>query len=201
MLVASDTTVIQKAADKILREIIDSWYENIAQFYITSENLAEQPVQGGTEELKRFHDENGHRLKFDKGDLDFTYGLRSCCKDGDFILEISVNNKVAAFDYANFQQRLMSHYATLGDQTVPTPSDLKHLRYNQIFFLNPSPQKAFTVEERGENADIMRLSFKVDSRYLEKCFFRPQSGKQIIEKYCVSPFRTVYAAVYRQRSE
>jgi hypothetical protein len=76
---------------------------------------------------------------------------------------------------------------------------LKRLRYNQIFLLEPSLQDAFAVERRGEGADIMRLSFRVDNRYLEKCF-RPQAGKQIIETYCVSPLRTVFAAVYRRRS-
>lgn len=201
MLTTSDAETIQQAADKILGNIIDSWYDNVASFYITSEQVANLPGQQGTEELKRFHDDKGHRIKFNKGDLDFTYGLRSAWLDDAFILEVSVNNKVESFDYDDFLRRLATHYRHLGDEIVPAPFELKEkkLRYNQIFLLEPSVQAAFAVEKRGEGADIMRLSFRVGTPYLEHCF-RPQVGKQIIENYCVSPLRTVFAAVYRRRS-
>ena len=199
MLTTADAETIWQAADRILGNIIDSWYENVASFYITSEQVANLPGQQGTEELKRFHDEKGHRIKFNKGDLDFTYGLRSSWIDDAFIVEVSVNNKVESFDYDDFLRRLMAHYRHLGNEKVPTPYELKHLRYNQIFLLEPSLQDAFAVERRGEGADIMRLSFRVNTRYIEKCF-RPQAGTQIIETYCGSPLRTVFAAVYRRRS-
>lgn len=201
MLTTPDADTTQQAADKILGIIIDSWYENVASFYITSEQVANLPDQQGTEELKRFHDEKGHRIKFNKGDLDFTYGLRSSWLDDVFILEVSVNNKVESFDYDDFLHRLAAHYRHLGAETVPAPFELKekNLRYNQIFLLKPSVQDAFAVERRGEGADIMRLSFRVGTPYLEHCF-RPKVGKQLIENYCVSPLRSVFAAVYRRRS-
>ena len=70
MLTTANAETIWQAADKILGNIIDSWYENVSSFYITSEQVANLPGQQGTEELKRFHDDKGHRIKFNKGDLD-----------------------------------------------------------------------------------------------------------------------------------
>ena len=59
--------------DKALEAIIDQWYLSVSDYYITSEKKTKNPEIQSPEELKRFHDETGHRIKFNKGDLDFTY--------------------------------------------------------------------------------------------------------------------------------
>ena len=50
--------------DEALEAIIDQWYLSVSDYYITSEKKAENPEIAGPEELKRFHDETGHRIKF-----------------------------------------------------------------------------------------------------------------------------------------
>ncbi|MBI4444725.1 MAG: hypothetical protein HY645_02350 [Acidobacteria bacterium] len=188
----------QKAIEETLKAIIDDWYENVSQFYVTQEGLAFSPDLKTEEELKRFHDENGHRIKFNKQDLDFTYGLRSGWNGDNFFIEVSVNNKVENFSYKEFRNRLLAHYEKFGEQKVSTPYDLKNHTHMEIFKIKPNLDQAFVVEKREDKADIMRLSFQVEPRFLEKLVAHPMASKQLIESYCVSPFRTVYATVYRR---
>jgi len=194
----SKATQIQKAIDDLLSQIIDEWYERVCPHYVT------HPVTFGgqerEEELKCFHDKNGHRIKFNKDALDFTYGLKSQWVEEHCVIEISVTNKVEKFDYLDFQQRLVSHYQALGNQKVPTPYQLRTHSYQDIFQLEPNLEDAFSVENRETKADIMSLSFRLKERFSEELAARPVSGKQLIEDYCVSPFRSVYAAVYRRQS-
>ncbi len=194
----SKATQIQKAIDDLLSQIIDEWYERVCPHYVT------HPVTFGgqerEEELKCFHDKNGHRIKFNKDALDFTYGLKSQWVEEHCVIEISVTNKVEKFDYLDFQQRLVSHYQALGNRKVPTPYQLRTHSYQDIFQLEPNLEDAFSVENREKKADIMSLSFRLKERFSEELATRPVSGKQLIEDYCVSPFRSVYAAVYRRQS-
>ncbi len=194
----SRATQIQKAIDELLSQIIDEWYERVCPHYVT------HPVTFGgqerEEELKCFHDKNGHRIKFNKDALDFTYGLKSQWVEEHCVIEISVTNKVEKFDYLDFQQRLVSHYQALGNRKVPTPYQLRTHSYQDIFQLEPNLEDAFSVENREQKADIMSLSFRLKERFSEELAARPVSGKQLIEDYCVSPFRSVYAAVYRRQS-
>lgn len=189
----SRTTQIQKAIDELLSQIIDEWYERVSPHYVT------HPVDSsGEEELKFFHDKSGHRIKFNKGALDFTYGLKSRWEDDHCVIEISVNNKVERFDYMDFQRRLLSHYKKTGSRKVPTPYQLRTHSYRDVFQMEPNLEEAFRVEKREEKADIMSLAFRLEDRFIEELAAHPVSGKQLIEDYCVSPFRTVYAAVYRK---
>ena len=66
---------IVKLINESLEAIIDQWYLSVSDYYVTVERKAENPDIQFPEELKRFHDDSGHRIKFNKGDLDFTYGL------------------------------------------------------------------------------------------------------------------------------
>lgn len=200
MVTKKEEETVRKAIDATLRGIIDDWYENVSNFYVTQERRSAEPHLYGEEELKRFHDEHGYRIKFHKDDLDFTYGLRSSWQDGDFLIEVSVNNKVKNFDYDDFRDRLFSHYARRGSDKVPTPYELKGYSYSEIFQLTPNLEKAFVVEKRGAKADIMRLSFLVQKVFLDKLVSHPLANKQLLENYCVSPFRSVYATVYRRGS-
>lgn len=200
---SDDSAETQASFDKILENIIDEWYDNVSSYYVTREQIeaAEAdgaPLPSGKEELKRFHDEKGHRIKFAKDDLDFTYGLRCQFDDGAFAIEISVNNKVDGFDYEDFKARLTEHYEKSSRQKVTSPYELRSSSYQDIFEFRPSLEEAFTVEQRPEKADIMRLAFWVSGKYAHKLSARPVAGKQLVEQFCVSPFRSVYAAVYRR---
>ncbi len=193
----SDATQIRKAIDELLSQLIDEWYERVSPHYVT--HSVGSGSQKREEEIKCFHDKNGHRIKFNKDDLDFTYGLKSQWEEAHCVIEISVNNKVKNFDYLDFQRRLVSHYKTTGDRKVPTPYQLRTHSYQEIFQLEPNLEDAFSVEHREDKADIMRLSFRLKERFSEELAAHPVSGKQLIEDYCVSPFRSVYAAVYRRK--
>ncbi|HSR68886.1 MAG TPA: hypothetical protein VLU25_13195 [Acidobacteriota bacterium] len=207
----SEDPDIQASFDDILHRIIDEWYENVSNYYVTQEQLDAEGDKDGKVELKRFHDGKGHRIKFDKDDLDFTYGLRfhqeevegpedDQEEDGEgpeYIIEVSVNNKVPNFDYDDFQTRLTQHYRRYGSRDVPTPYELTRYRFDQVFEFRPSLREAFEVERPKGKADIMRLKFVVADRYMQKLAIHPVAGKELVEQYCVSPFRSVYAAVYR----
>ena len=193
---ATDDLQVNKVIEVVLREIIDDWYERVAPHYITGEQDDGSPEA----ELKRFHDEKGHRIKFNKDELDFTYGLRSYWESNRYIIEISVNNKVANFNYEDFGKRLSFHYQQTGGQAVPTPYELRNSLYCEIFQLEPNQNEAFRVEKRSSKADIMRLAFQVSDRFIRCLASHPVSGKQLIEDYCVSPFRSLYATVYRRQS-
>ena len=188
----------QKTIDVILSSIIDDWYEKVSGYYVTIEQLQGQPNPGREEELKRFHDEKGHRIKFSKDDLDFTYGLRSIWENNHILIEVSVNNKVENFNYEGFEARLMAHYERTGNERVTSPYELRNQSYRDVFQFEPNLREAFKVEKRGDKADIMRLSFHVSNEFLDKIVGHPQASKQLVETYCVTPFRSVYARVYRR---
>ncbi len=188
----------EKTVDLILSLIIDEWYERVSSYYVTHEQLRDNPELKKEEELKRFHDDKGHRIKFDKDSLDFTYGLRSIWAANHIIIEVSVNNKVANFDYADFRERLLGHYEKTGKQNVPSPYELRNHPFREILQFEPNLREAFKVEKREDKADIMRLSFHVNEEFVDRILAHPQASKKLIEDYCVSPFRTVYATVYRR---
>lgn len=188
----------QSAIEEILGSMIDEWYERIQDYYITVESKAEDPTISDDEELKRFHDKNGHRIKFDKDELDFTYGLRSIAEDGGILIEVSANNKVKNFDLVDFKNRLTNYYKKSCEEMVPTPAELKASTFREVFQLDEDPSEILSLEIREGKADIMRLAFRLDNETLEKLISHPKASKELIEQYCVTPFRTIYAAVYRK---
>jgi hypothetical protein len=188
------TTKSTELIDQVLGKIIDDWYQRVSRYYLTrddQEDLAESAI-----ELKRFHDAKGHRIKFDKGDLDFTYGLRASWEQQTLCLEVSVNNKVENFSYEDFRELLFVHYREAGSRPVTKPADLKRPLYHQLFRL-PDGLEAFQVERREGKADIMRLSFEIGEEYVARLARRPAASGELIERYCVAPFRSAYAQVYR----
>jgi hypothetical protein len=185
------------AIEEILRVIIDEWYEKVSGYYITREKLDNDPNISGEEELKRFHDKNGHRIKFSKDELDFTYGLRSFWEKDLLMIEISVNNKVENFSIESFQRKLADHFNKAGKENAPTPSEIKNRRYEEVFQLDSNFNDVFKVEIREGKADIMRLSFRLNPDLLPKIVARPVASKSLVESYCVTPFRKIYAEVYR----
>jgi hypothetical protein len=183
--------------DKSLEAIIDQWYLSVSDYYITSEKKKENPEIEIPEELKRFHDETGHRIKFNKGDLDFTYGLCLINPDEECILEVSVNNKVPNFDYGELVRRLEVYYQANKEKPVEGFKKAKKINNGDVFLLNDNLQESIKVENREGKADIVRLSFGVEGEYLEELISDPPNFMELIHKYCVAPLRRAYADVYR----
>jgi len=104
------STKTVKLIDEMLEGIIDQWYLSVSDYYVTAEKKAEIPGLDAPEELKRFHDELGHRIKFNKGELAFTYGISLEVGQDGCLLEVSVNNKVPNFNYGELVRRLSAHY-------------------------------------------------------------------------------------------
>jgi hypothetical protein len=188
---------ITELIDKALETIIDQWYLSVSDYYITSEKKAENPDISAPEELKRFHDETGHRIKFNKGDLDFTYGLCLMSEVEDCALEVSVNNKVPNFNYGELVRRLAAYYQSNKDKPIEGFKKLKKVRNCDVFHLPEDLQGSIKMETREGKADIVRLSFGVEDEYLEELVSDPLSFMELISQYCVAPLRRVYAEVYR----
>jgi hypothetical protein len=183
--------------DKALEAIIDQWYLSVSDYYVTSEKKAENSEITAPEELKRFHDETGHRIKFNKGDLDFTYGLCLMSAENDCALEASVNNKVPNFDYNELTQRLAAYYQSNKDKPIEGFKKLKKVCNCEVFHLPEDLQGSIKLETREGKADIVRLSFGVESEYLEELVADPPNFMELIHQYCVAPLRRIYAEVYR----
>jgi hypothetical protein len=183
--------------DKALEAIIDQWYLSVSDYYVTPEKKAHNLEITTPEELKRFHDETGHRIKFSKGDLDFTYGLSLAVGADSAAVEASVNNKVPNFNYGELVRRLTAHYETERQKPVEGFKKLKKLRHFEIFSLPDDLRNSITVEQREGKAEIVRLSFGLIDQYLDDLTADPPNLMELIHRYCVAPLRRVYAEVYR----
>jgi hypothetical protein len=188
-----------KLIDNALSAIIDQWYLSVSDYYITPEKKAENPDIQIAEELKRFHDENGHRIKFNKGDLDFTYGLSVSGENDGCQVEVSVNNKVPDFNYNELVRRLTSYYDTARNKPVEGYKKLKKVRNCDVFALPDDLQHCVTVEQREGKADIVRVAFEIQDQYLEELVSEPPVFMETIHQYCVAPLRRIYAEVYRTK--
>jgi hypothetical protein len=183
--------------DNALEAIIDQWYLSVSDYYFTTEKKAESPEITYPEELKRFHDETGHRIKFNKGDLDFTYGLFVMSNGEDCVLEVSVNNKVPNLNYAELVNRLAAYYQLNKEKPIEGFKKLKKVNNCDVFHLPEDLHHSIKVETREGKADIVRLSFGVQNEYLEELISDPHNFMELIHKYCVAPLRRIYAEVFR----
>ncbi|MDR0842678.1 MAG: hypothetical protein LBP68_04575 [Acidobacteriota bacterium] len=179
-----------------METIIDQWYQSVSDYYITTEKKAENPDIFGPEELKRFHDETGHRIKFDKADLDFTYGLSLATDAEGCALNVSVNNKVPNFNYPELGRRLATYYQSNREKSVEGFTKLKKICNCDAFHLKED-LGTIQVEEREGKADIVRLTFCIPDEYLGDLVAEPQNFRELIQQYCVAPLRRIYAEVYR----
>ncbi len=186
-----------KQIDEALAAIIDQWYLSVSDYYVTAEKKAENPGIDAPEELKRFHDTTAHRIKFDKGDLDFTYGLALVSSGDAMHLEASVNNKVPNFNYAELVRRLSIHYETAKTKAIEGFKKLKKVPNAEVFSLPENLQNNLVVEQREGKADIVRLSFGIEDQYLDELTADPPAFMEVIHQYCVAPLRRIYAEVYR----
>lgn len=187
--------------DEALAAIIDQWYLSVSDYYITSEKKAENPDIQLPEELKRFHDSTGHRIKFNKGDLDFTYGLSLLSSPDGCGLEASVNNKVPNFNYGELVRRLAAYYEAARGKPIEGFKKLKKVRNCDVFTLQDDLQNSISVEQREGKADIVRLSFGVQDQHLDELISDPPNFMEVIHQYCVAPLRRMYAEVYRTKRQ
>jgi hypothetical protein len=187
-----------KTIDGTLEAIIDQWYLSVSDYYVTAEKKAENPALEQPEELKRFHDENGHRIKFAKGDLDFTYGLSLNADSEQPEVEASVNNKVPNFNYGELVRRLSSYYANAANEPIEFKKARK-IRNCDVFSLPRNLQNSLTVEQREGKADIIRLSFGLMDEHLDELIAEPPAFMEVIHQYCVAPLRRMYAEVFRAK--
>jgi hypothetical protein len=188
-----------KLIDDALGAIIDQWYLSVSDYYVTAEKKAENPALEQPEELKRFHDDHGHRIKFNKGDLDFTYGLCLEAEPERTGLEVSVNNKVPNFNYGELVRRLTAHYAQARLKPIEGFKKLKKVRNCDVFALPDDLTACIVVEQREGKAEIVRLTFGFQDQFLEDLISDPTAFMDVIHQYCVAPLRRVYADIYRGR--
>jgi hypothetical protein len=188
-----------KLIDETLEAIIDQWYLSVSDYYLTAEKKAESSSGDQPEELKRFHDETGHRIKFNKGELNFTYGICLDAGQDGCLLEVSVNNKVPKFDYGELVRRLSYYYEVTKSKPVEGFKKLKKLRNSDVFALPGDFQKNVTVEQREGKADIIRLAFELNDEYLDELVSDPPVFMELIHQYCVAPLRRMYAEVFRTK--
>ncbi len=188
-----------KLIDKTLEAIVDQWYLSVSDYYVTAEKKAENPDIDAPEELKRFHDDAGHRIKFNKGELDFTYGLAVEANPGGCRLEASINNKVPNFNYNELVRRLSAYYETGRNQPLDGFKKLKKVRHCDVFSLPDDLRNNISVEQREGKADILRLSFGIVDEHLDEIIADPANLMDLIHQYCVAPLRRIYAEVYRTR--
>jgi len=188
-----------KLIDDALEAIIDQWYLSVSDYYVTAEKKAENPELDAAEELKRFHDATGHRIKFAKGDLDFTYGLAVESGADGCRLEVSVNNKVPNFNYGELTRRLTTYYDGARGRMIDGFKKPKTVRHADVFILAEPVSESITVEQREGKADIVRVSFEVADAHLEDLIADPPNFMELIHQYCVAPLRRIYAEVYRTK--
>jgi hypothetical protein len=189
---------IIKLIDEAMAAIVDQWYLSVSDYYVTAEKKAENPDIQVPEELKRFHDTLAHRIKFYKGDLDFTYGLALEIDSDQCLLEASINNKVPKFNYTELTRRLTLHYESTKHKPIEGFKKLKKVANCEVFSLPDDLQNSVVVEQREGKADIVRLSFGIEDQFLEDLTSDPPAFMEIIHQYCVAPLRRLYAEVYRR---
>ncbi len=190
---------VVKAIDAALEAIVDQWYLSVSDYYLTPEKKAENPDIERPEELKRFHDESGHRIKFNKGDLDFTYGLAVAEGPDSCILEVSVNNKVPNFNYSELVRRLSVYYELNRNKPIEGFKKHKKVLNCDVFSLSDELRNSITVEQREGKADIVRLSFVAQEEHIEELVSDPTNFMELIHHYCVAPLRRIYAEVFRAK--
>jgi hypothetical protein len=139
----------------------------------------------------------GHRIKFNKGDLDFTYGLSLISNSDGFALEVSVNNKVPNFDYDELIRRLAAYYEAAKNNAVEIIQELAGTSNGEVFVLPESLENNIKVEYREGKADIVRLYFGIKDIYIDQLTSDPSNFMEMVLQYCVSPLRRIYAEVYR----
>ena len=183
--------------DRIARRIVDEWYERAKRSYVTQEDSREVGVEP---EVKRFHRRGNHRIKFSRRrELEVTYGLGALRKDSRLCVEASVNNKSAGFDYEQFTGRLHDYYWECRHEKPWTDPEFDHFSFSDLLHFDPRMSHSVSLDIRKDKADIIRLTFVLNSRHEDRLMGREELLKDLLETYCLAPLRRIYAESYRER--
>ncbi len=182
--------------DKIAQEIIDDLYERAKENYVTQEDSLQLGVEP---EVKRFHQKGNHRLKFARRkELDVIYGLGAYCKEGIVLIEASVNNKSAGFDYDLFVEKLKAYYWGSRHEKPWTDPEFDHFSYADLVHFDPRMSHSVSLDIRKDKADIIRLGFALNPSHKERLMQRRGLLFDLIENYCLAPLKRIYAESYRE---
>ncbi len=185
-----------KHLDKIAHEIIDDWYERSKENYVTQEDSLQLGVEP---EVKRFHRKGNHRVKFARRkELDVTYGLGAYSTDGMLMIEASVNNKSAGFDYDLFVEKLKAYYWGSRHEKPWTDPEFDHFSYADLVHFDPRMSHSVSLDIRKDKADIIRLGFALNPSHRERLMKRRGLLFDLIENYCLAPLKRIYAESYRE---
>ena len=183
--------------DQILHQIIDDWYERVKGNYVTEQDSRELGVEP---EVKLFHNLKNHRIKFSREEeLDVTYGLGLLEENGRPVIESSVNNKSAGFDYDLFTNRLKSHYWRSRIEKPWTDPAFDRFTHQDLLLFEPVMGESVTLDIRKDKADIMRLFFEINLEHEDLLLQNPEVLRDLIEDYCLAPLRLIYAESYREQ--
>lgn len=182
--------------DRTLREIIEEWYDRVKVHYVTEQETLELGVEP---EIKRFHDDGNHRIKFAREqELDVTYGLQAVARPDAVYIDASVNNKSAGFDYDSFVRRLQDYYWRHRNEKPFFEPGLDNHAYEDLLHFEPIMGHSVLLDLRTEKADIIRLLFEVSPRCAALLPDHECNLRDLIENYCLSPMKMVYAETYRE---
>ncbi len=182
--------------DKIAQEIIDDCYERSKENYVTEEDSRQLGVEP---EVKLFHRKGNHRVKFARRkELDVTYGLGAYSRDGMAVIEASVNNKSAGFDYDLFVERLKAYYWGSRHEKPWTDPEFDHFSYADLVDFDPRMSHSVSLDIRKDKADIIRLGFALNPNHRDRLMERRGLLFDLIENYCLAPLKRIYAESYRE---
>lgn len=189
----SEQTEPLERIDEILGRIIQEWFDRVKSNYVTEEESEQLKVEP---EIKIFHGDS-HRIKFARSEeLDITYGLGVVSRDGQILVESSVNNKSDGFDYEAFMRRLKNYYWRTRFEKSWTQPQFDRFTYFDLMPFEPRMGDSVILEARKDKADIIRLYFPISKRYQGLLLEHEEILKDLIEDYCLSPLKRIFAESY-----
>lgn len=183
--------------DRLAHRIVDDWYERAKEDYVTQEDSQEVRIES---EVKRFHRKGNHRIKFSRWrELEVTYGLGALRKESRLCVEASVNNKSEGFDYDLFVDRIQTYYSECRHEKPWTDPEFDHFTFSDLLHFDPRMSYSVSLDIRKDKADIIRLTFALNSFHEERLMGRKELLKDLLENYCFAPLRRIYVESYRKR--
>ncbi|MEE8583375.1 MAG: hypothetical protein V3T83_00830 [Acidobacteriota bacterium] len=184
--------------DQTLHQIVEGWYQRVKGSYVTVEENQELGVEP---EIKRFHEGRKHRIKFAREqELDVTYGLETVARNDGVYVDASVNNKSSGFDYDSFVKRLQDYYWRSRNEKPFLRPGPDRYAYQDLLPFDPIMGHSVLLDLHAARADIIRLLFRVSDRCAALLPEHKDLFRDLIENYCLSPMKMVYAETYRESS-
>ena len=183
--------------NKILHQIISDWYERVKEGFVTEQDSRDVGVEP---EIKHFHDNRKHRIKFlREKKFDVTYGLAAAERGHCLVIESSINNKSAGFDYDIFAQRLKSHYWKNRCDKPWTNSPFNRFSYEDLLLFEPVIGKSVKLDCRKDKADIIRLYFIINPEHECLLFQSTFVLRELVVDYCLGPLKLIYVESYQAK--